>query len=47
VGFAACALLAGMQLGVFTALAGRPMDHAELGCALGVDARRLRLPLYA
>src|SRR5262245_10695788 len=36
-----------MQLGVFTALAGRPMGHDELGRALGVDARRLRRLLYA
>jgi len=43
----AYALLAGMQLGVFTALAGRPMGHDELGRVLGVDARRLRLLLYA
>jgi SAM-dependent methyltransferase len=44
----AYALLAGMQLGVFTALAQRPMDHQELAGALGgVDARRLRIVLHA
>src|SRR5262245_47807298 len=43
----ALALLAGMQLEVFTHLAGRPRDAAALATAMGVAEDRLQRLLYA
>jgi SAM-dependent methyltransferase len=41
------AMLAGMQLDVFTPLKDGPMTAAEVARAIGVDARKLRPLLYA
>ena len=44
---AACAMLAGMQLDVFTPLKSGPMTVEEISSAIGVAPRRLRLLLYS
>src|SRR5262249_60357808 len=44
---AAFALLAGLQLDVFTPLQGGPLTPAQLAEAIGVGPARLRLLLYA
>jgi O-methyltransferase domain/Dimerisation domain len=44
---AACAMLAGMQLEIFTHLAGGPRDAATLAATLGVAEDRLQRLLYA
>jgi SAM-dependent methyltransferase len=44
---AAFAMLAGMQLDVFTPLHGGPMAAEEVAKAIGVESHRLRLLLYA
>lgn len=44
---AALAMLAGMQLDVFTPLKNGPMTADQIGDAIGVNADRLRLLLYA
>jgi hypothetical protein len=44
---AACAMLAGMQLEIFTHLADGPRDAATLAAALGVAENRLQRLLYA
>jgi SAM-dependent methyltransferase len=43
---AGCAMLAGMQLDVFTPLQAGPMSAADLAGAIGVGPGRLRLLLY-
>ncbi|MEC9379062.1 MAG: methyltransferase dimerization domain-containing protein, partial [Candidatus Latescibacterota bacterium] len=42
-----CALMAGLQLDVFTHLSRRPSTASELAAALGVDERRLSQLLRA
>ena len=44
---AAFAMLAGLQLDVFTPLQGGPLTPAQLAEAIGVGPVRLRLLLYA
>ena len=44
---AAFAMLAGLQLDVFTPLQDGPLTTAQLAEAIGVDSGRLRLLLYA
>ena len=43
----AFAMLAGMQLDVFTPLKDGPMTAEQIGQAIGVGPARLRLLLYA
>lgn len=45
--YPAYALLAGMQLNLFTSLADNPQTASQLAAAIDVDASRLRVLLYA